>query len=130
MYVHMILHMGHGVQGHATVGLLDTDTARQVAETMQALATGSRVRILASLREAPRSVGDLATALDMEQSAVSHQLRTLRLLGLVVGERVGRQTIYALHDSHVGDLLEEAVFHVQHLRLGLAVKPGELREAL
>ena len=126
----MILSMGHGVQGHATIGLLDVETARQVAETMQALATGSRVRILACLREAPRSVGDLADALEMEQSSVSHQLRLLRHLGLVVGERVGRRTIYALHDSHVGDLLEEAVFHVQHLRLGLAVKPDELREAL
>ena len=122
--------MGHGVQGQATVGLLDVDTARQVAETMQALATGSRVRILACLREAPRSVGDLAETLQMEQSAVSHQLRLLRHLGLVVGERVGRRTVYALHDSHVGDLLEEAVFHVQHLRLGLSVNPGDLPEAL
>ena len=122
--------MGHGIQGQATVGLLDVQTARQVAETMQALATGSRVRILACLREAPRSVGDLADALEMEQSAVSHQLRLLRHLGLVVGERIGRRTIYALHDSHVGDLLEEAVFHVQHLRLGLAVKPGDIREAM
>jgi DNA-binding transcriptional ArsR family regulator len=68
--------------------------------------------------------------LEMEQSAVSHQLRLLRHLGLVVGERTGRRTVYALHDSHVGDLLEEAVFHVQHLRLGLAVNPAELREAL
>ena len=126
----MILHVGHGVKAQATVGLLDVDTARQVAETMQALATGSRVRILACLREAPRSVGDLADALEMEQSAVSHQLRLLRHLGLVVGERTGRRTVYALHDSHVGDLLEEAVFHVQHLRLGLAVNPAELREAL
>ena len=126
----MIWCMAHGAQGHATVGLLDVETARQVAETMQALATGSRVRILACLREAPRSVGDLADALEMEQSAVSHQLRLLRHLGLVVGERIGRRTVYALHDSHVGDLLEEAVFHVQHLRLGLAVKPGEIRAAL
>ena len=112
------------------MGLLDPETARQVAETMQALATGSRVRILACLGESARSVGELADAVGMEQSAVSHQLRLLRHLGLVVAERVGRRTVYALHDSHVGDLLEQAVFHVQHVRLGLAVKPGEVREAL
>jgi DNA-binding transcriptional ArsR family regulator len=88
------------------------------------------VRILACLGESARSVGELADAVGMEQSAVSHQLRLLRHLGLVVGERVGRRTVYALHDSHVGDLLEQAVFHVQHVRLGLAVKPGEVREAL
>ncbi len=121
--------MSHGVQGHATVGLLDAETARQVAETMQALATGSRIRILACLGESARSVGELADAVGMEQSAVSHQLRLLRHLGLVVGERVGRRTVYALHDEHVGDLLEQAVFHVQHVRLGLAVRPGDVREA-
>lgn len=97
---------------------------------MQALATGSRVRILACLGESARSVGELAEVLGMEQSAVSHQLRLLRHLGLVVGERVGRRTVYALYDEHVGDLLEQAVFHVQHVRLGLAVRPGEVREAL
>jgi ArsR family transcriptional regulator, nickel/cobalt-responsive transcriptional repressor len=85
---------------------------------MHALATPSRVRILARLRESPCSVGDLAVAVAMEQSAVSHQLRILRHLGLVVGEREGRRIVYALHDSHVGVLLEEAVYHVEHVRLG------------
>jgi DNA-binding transcriptional ArsR family regulator len=96
---------------------IDRATAQQVAETMQALATPSRVLILARLREAPRSVGDLAEAVGMEQSAVSHQLRILRHLGLIAGERRGRRTVYALHDSHVGDLLEQAVYHVEHVRL-------------
>lgn len=85
---------------------------------MQALATPSRVRILARLKQSPCAVGELAEAVCMEQSAVSHQLRLLRHLDLVVGERSGRQTIYALHDSHVGVLLEEAVYHVEHTRLG------------
>lgn len=110
--------MSHGVRGRSSLGPVDAATARQVAETMQALATPSRVRILARLREAPCSVGELAVAVGMEQSAVSHQLRLLRHLGLVVGERDGRRTIYALHDPHVGVLLEEAVYHVEHVRLG------------
>jgi ArsR family transcriptional regulator, nickel/cobalt-responsive transcriptional repressor len=112
--------VGHGVRAHASVATLDADTARQVADTMQALATSSRVRILGRLRESPCSVGELAAAVAMEQSAVSHQLRVLRHLGLVVGERRGRQIVYALHDSHVADLLDQAVFHVEHLRLGFA----------
>ena len=110
--------MSHGVQGRHSPTPLDGETARQVAETMQALATPSRVRILARLKEAPCSVGELAEAVGMEQSAVSHQLRLLRHLDLVVGQRSGRHTIYALHDSHVGVLLEEAVYHVEHLRHG------------
>jgi ArsR family transcriptional regulator, nickel/cobalt-responsive transcriptional repressor len=116
----MVRFMGHGVRAHATVARLDADTARQVADTMQALAASSRVRILGRLRESPCSVGELAAAVAMEQSAVSHQLRLLRHLGLVVGERRGRQIVYALHDSHVADLLDQAVFHVEHLRLGFA----------
>jgi DNA-binding transcriptional ArsR family regulator len=115
------------VRAHATVATLDADTARQVADTMQALAASSRVRILGRLRESPCSVGELAAAVAMEQSAVSHQLRLLRHLGLVIGERRGRQIVYALHDSHVADLFDQAVFHVEHLRLGFA---EPIREAL
>ena len=85
---------------------------------MQALATPSRLRILSRLRDGACAVNELAEAVDMEASAVSHQLRVLRHLGLVVGERSGRRVVYALHDSHVGVLLEEAVYHVEHLRLG------------
>ncbi len=96
---------------------------------MQALATPSRVRILARLREAPCSVGALAVAVGMEQSAVSHQLRLLRHLGLVSGERDGRRMIYALHDPHVGVLLEEAVSHVEHVRLTAAAQASSTRRA-
>jgi DNA-binding transcriptional ArsR family regulator len=118
--------MAHGVQGKAHRGELDAATAREVAETMQALATPSRVRILGRLREAPASVGELAAAVAMERSAVSQQLRVLRRLGLVIGERRGRNIIYALHDSHVADLLDQAVFHIEHLRLG---HPEPIKEA-
>ena len=114
--------MSHGVQGRSRVTAVDGETARQVAATMQALATSSRVRILGRLRESPCSVSELAQAVEMEQSAVSHQLRLLRHLGLVVGDRQGRSIIYALHDAHVGVLLEEAIYHVEHVRLGWSTK--------
>jgi ArsR family transcriptional regulator, nickel/cobalt-responsive transcriptional repressor len=87
---------------------------------MQALSTASRVRILGRLRDGACPVNELAAAVGMEASAVSHQLRVLRHLGLVIGERRGRTILYALHDSHVADLLEQAVYHVEHLRLGYA----------
>lgn len=110
--------MSHGPSSRATTVRIDDATAEQIADAMHALATPSRVRILSCLLEAPHSVGDLAVAISMEQSAVSHQLRLLRQLGLVVSQRVGRQMIYALHDSHVGVLLAEAAYHVEHVRLG------------
>jgi DNA-binding transcriptional ArsR family regulator len=114
--------MSHGHEPE--LEFLTAETARSVAETMQALATPSRVRILSRLGVGPCSVGELAQAIDMEQPAVSQQLRVLRHLGLVVGERDGRQVIYALHDQHVRSLLSEAVSHTEHLRLGLATPPA------
>ncbi len=105
---------------------VDAGMAHRVAETMQALATPSRVRILSCLREGPRSVGELADTVGMEQSAVSHQLRVLRHLRLVVGERNGRAVIYSLHDDHVAVLLDEAVAHVEHLQLGLSNAATEM----
>ena len=116
--------MGHGVEHKSQDVVIDADTAREIAETMQALATPSRVRILARLRDGACPVGELASAVGMEQSAVSHQLRVLRHLRLVVGERQGRQVLYALHDSHVGVLLEEATNHIAHLRLDYSDTPA------
>ncbi len=114
--------MAHGTE--PDLAFVSLHTARSVAETMQALATPSRVRILSRLSAGPCSVGELTEQVQMEQSAVSQQLRVLRHLGLVVGERDGRRVIYALHDDHVRALLTEAVSHTEHLRLGLAASPA------
>ena len=97
---------------------LDESFARVVADTMQALATPSRLHILGRLHAGPCSVSELAEHVGMEASAVSHQLRLLRHLGLVAGERDGRTVVYSLHDDHVGQLLGEAIAHVEHLYLG------------
>src|SRR4051795_10257173 len=111
--------MAHG-QSHRAPSELDAGFAGVVAETMQALATPSRVRILGRLSAGPCSVNELAEAVGMEPSAVSHQLRLLRHLGLVVGQRDGRRVVYDLYDDHVGELLGQAISHVEHVRAGLA----------
>lgn len=56
----------------------------------------------------------------MEQSAVSHQLRLLRNLGLVVGERQGRHIEHSLYDDHVAELIKQAILHGEHVRLGVS----------
>ena len=112
--------MAHGDHPDVQRVLADDGFARAAAESIQALSAPSRLRILARLHAGPASVGDLAAAVGMEGSAVSHQLRTLRHLGLVTGRRDGRQVVYELHDDHVADLLEQVVSHVEHVRLGLA----------
>jgi DNA-binding transcriptional ArsR family regulator len=101
---------------HSTVrGPLSPDTARDIARLMGALSTASRVRILARLRISPCAVGDMSAELEMEQPAVSHQLRVLRDLGLVVGHRNGRSVVYGLFVSHVASLIDEALRHIDHI---------------
>jgi ArsR family transcriptional regulator, nickel/cobalt-responsive transcriptional repressor len=103
---------------HIDFAEVDASTARAIAETMQALATPSRVRILSRLAAGACSVTELARAVEMGQPAVSQQLRVLRYLGLVVGAREGRNIVYALHNDHVRALLGEAISHTEHIRLG------------
>lgn len=111
--------MPHGRQ-HSDIGRLldDAGFAQAAADSVQALSAPSRLRVLARLHAGPASVNAIAESIGMEGSAVSHQLRLLRHLGLVVGKRDGRHVVYELHDDHVAELLDQAVFHVQHLRLG------------
>ncbi|MBF6191783.1 metalloregulator ArsR/SmtB family transcription factor [Nocardia implantans] len=116
--------MGHGVEGRDRPAVrLDPESATHVATTLQALATPSRLMILTELRQGPLPVSALADAIGMEQSAVSHQLRLLRHLGLVTGTRTGRSIVYSLYDNHVAQLLDEAIYHSEHLRLGLSDRP-------
>jgi ArsR family transcriptional regulator, nickel/cobalt-responsive transcriptional repressor len=123
----IICVMGHKMQqppgAQAPVAALDAASAALVAQTMQALAAPSRLLILSRLRREPCTVTQLAADIGMEQSAVSHQLRMLRHLGLVAGTRHGKTTTYALYDDHVARLLDEAVYHSEHLRAGLHDQP-------
>jgi ArsR family transcriptional regulator, nickel/cobalt-responsive transcriptional repressor len=112
--------MGHGMADRTPPASLDPAAAVKVAETLQALASPNRLLILTRLRESPCSVTELSAAVGMEQPAVSHQLRLLRNLGLVAGDRSGRNIVYRLYDSHVAALLDEAVYHIEHLRLGVS----------
>jgi ArsR family transcriptional regulator len=94
--------------------LVDTGTAVVLAETFKALSDPTRVRIVSLLASAELCVCDVAAALGMSQSAVSHQLRTLRDLRLVRWRREGRQIFYTLDDDHVADLFRRGLDHVAH----------------
>jgi len=99
------------------VARLDANSAAAVAATLQALTAPSRLLILSRLRESPSTVTELIESVGMEQSAISHQLKLLRTMGLVVTHRTGRNITYSLYDNHVASLLDEAVYHAEHLRL-------------
>jgi ArsR family transcriptional regulator, nickel/cobalt-responsive transcriptional repressor len=99
--------------------------AQQIRHRDEGARHPSRVRILGRLRRGPAAVGELAASVEMERSAVSQQLRVLRHLGLVIGERCGRSIVYALHESHVAALLDQTVYHIEHLRRGYSDRIDE-----
>jgi len=122
--------VGHISDGYVTDReLLDVASAKSLATTLHALATPSRLLILDRLRHCPSTVGDLAESIGMEQPAVSQQLRILRNLGLVTGERTGRSIVYELYDDHVAELLDQALYHGEHLRTGDVGRRGRSASA-
>jgi DNA-binding transcriptional ArsR family regulator len=98
----------------ALPNLVDGSTAGRLADTFKALSDPTRVRIVSLLAGAELCVCDLSAVLGMSQSAVSHQLRTLRDMRLVRWRRDGRQIFYTLDDEHVGDLFRRGLDHVAH----------------
>jgi len=93
---------------------LDERTAEQLAELFSALSDPRRIRIISVLKGNEVSVGRLAQAVNMSESAVSHHLRGLRQLRLVRGRKIGRQVFYALDDEHIADLFQRGLDHVTH----------------
>lgn len=84
------------------------------SELLAAMGDPTRLRIVAALSIRELCVCDLAATLGLSQSAVSHQLRLLRQLGIVRFRREGRLIYYALDDGHVSVLFDQALDHVQH----------------
>jgi len=93
-----------------------------VTELFRVLGDPTRMRLLSLLREAPLCVHDLSSLLGMHQTAVSHQLKVLRLNRLVRYRRDGRMTIYELADLHIAELLDTGLEHARETdRVGAAV---------
>lgn len=80
-------------------------------QLLKGFADATRLRILCLLRGREVCVHEIVDALDMSQSAVSHQLRVLRDARLVSHRRDGRHVYYRLADDHVRELLENALSH-------------------
>ena len=94
--------------------VLKEHTSTHLADLFSALSDPTRLRIISLLLDGEMNVGDLASQLDMSESAVSHQLRGLRQLRLVSSRKEGRQVFYALDDDHVAELYRMGLDHVEH----------------
>ena len=84
-----------------------------LAELFKVFGDSTRIRILFVLFEAEVCVCDLAKALNMTQSAISHQLKILKQAKLVKFSRAGKQIIYELSDEHVRIIIAVGKEHIE-----------------
>ena len=84
-----------------------------LAELFKVFGDSTRIRILFVLFEAEVCVCDLAEALQMTQSAVSHQLKILKQAKLVKNRRAGKSIFYSLADSHIVTILSQGIDHIE-----------------
>ena len=101
----------------AREGLVDGPAASTLARTFQALSDPTRIRLISALTCTELCVCDLAALLCMTQSAISHQLSSLRDLHLVKSRKAGREVFYTLDDEHIRELYQLALDHIQHTSL-------------
>ena len=93
--------------------LIDRAAAEDVANVFRVLADPTRVAIIHALSFAELCNCDLASILRISESAVSHQMRELRLLKLVAAEKRGRMVYYRLADTHIRHIFEDTLRHVR-----------------
>ncbi|MBN1303845.1 MAG: winged helix-turn-helix transcriptional regulator [Anaerolineales bacterium] len=93
---------------------IDPHTAFHLANLFSALSDPTRLRIIDLLLDCELSVGEIAEKLHMTESAVSHQLRGLRLQRIVRARKQGRQVFYCLDDEHVAELYRRGLQHMEH----------------
>ena len=84
-----------------------------LAELFKVFGDSTRMRILFVLFEAEVCVCDLAEALNMTQSAISHQLRILKQNKLVKSRREGKSVFYSLADDHVRTIVDQGREHIE-----------------
>ena len=102
--------MVHEVKGK----MLHDDMYERLALLFHIFGDGTRIRILHALEQGELCVCDISHLLGMTKSAVSHQLKTLRLANLVTFRREGQVVYYSLADDHVKDIIDIGLAHLQH----------------
>ena len=90
----------------------DKQMLEQIADLFKGFADPTRVQILSLLVHGEMCVSDIAVAIELSQSAVSHQLRMLKQMHLIKYRREGKNILYSLADDHVLTILQMGLEHV------------------
>lgn len=93
--------------------LPEFDQIMNLSDFLKTMGDSTRLQILMSLHESEMCVSDLANVLDMTKSAVSHQLKILRISKLIKSRKAGRSVYYSLDDDHIEGILKKSLEHIQ-----------------
>jgi DNA-binding transcriptional ArsR family regulator len=93
--------------------ILDEHSAAHVAELFRAFSDTSRVQIMSALVNGEKNVNTLADLVGISESAVSHHMRGLRQMRLVVARKDGKEVYYRVEDPHIIALFQQGVRHIQ-----------------
>ena len=91
---------------------INEDNIYYLAELFKVFGDSTRIRILISLYEKELSVNEISNKLNISQSAVSHQLKNLKQNRLIKNRRDGQTIFYSLDDSHVHDIINQGLEHI------------------
>jgi len=89
------------------------DRIYDLADLFKVFSDSTRIRILYTLIDGEKNVSDICEEIEMNQSAVSHQLKTLKASHLVKVRRDGKAMLYSLADDHVETILKIGMEHIQ-----------------
>ncbi len=95
------------------VALPDDEVLYELADLFRVFGDSTRIKILYALHDNELCVQDIANAVQLSQSAVSHQLRVLKDTKLVRFRRDGKTVYYALDDDHVRSILSLGMEHIE-----------------
>ena len=91
--------------------MIPEEMIRRTANLFKVLGDPTRVKIISALSKETLCVGDIADLVGVSDSAVSHQLRILRNMGIVEYSKEGKNVIYSLQDDHIKKILEQSLDH-------------------
>ncbi len=107
----------HDVYNHCNIDHLISDVSEDelcdLAELFKTFGDSTRIRILYDLFEKEKNVTEICDDLEMNQSAISHQLKILKTSKLINSRREGKQMIYFLADEHVKTIIAMGVQHIE-----------------
>ena len=92
--------------------IINEDFSEKMSRFFKAIADPTRMKILYALKKHELCVCDISVILNMTQSAISHQLKTLKDVDLVRSRKEGKTRFYRLADNHVHLIFEQALNHL------------------